>query len=232
MMLFEKYVPANHKFDIARCYNKKATSSNNFQELTIDASSNNKLQPDICFNAFDSTFIVTFFDSTAQKLPYYIHDFNMTVLDAWVELSTGYNDYHNLLAPHLKVAMNFEKQMGANAWIGTRGGGNGAAMFDSPFTYYTGISTNSQNDLVYLIGSYPNPCSTTIRIAFEMKNSGRVTIDVIDIMGQTIGTVMDQVYSPGKHIVKYDVSNFPDGNYIYRFRSGDFNAAGKFTVIR
>jgi hypothetical protein len=223
VVLFEKYVPATSKYNIAGCYNKKATNSNNFQEFTIDASTNNKLQPDICFNAFDSTFIVTYFDSTAQKLPYYIHDFNMTVPDAWVELSAGYNDYNNLMAPHPKVVMDFGKQMGANAWIAARSGGNGAAMFDSPFTYYTGIPTNSQNDLVRLIGLYPNPSSTTIRIAFELKNAGNVTIDVMDIMGQTIGTVTDQDYSPGRHVVQYDVSNLPDGNFLYRFRSGDFN---------
>jgi hypothetical protein len=232
VMLFEKYVPATHKFNIAGCYNKKATDSNNFQELTIDASSNNKLQPDICFNAFDSTFIVTYYDSTSQKLPYYIHDFNMTDPDSWVGISAGYNDYNNLVAPHPQVVMNFGKQMGANSWIGIRGSGNGVATFDSPFTYYTGISTNSQNDLVHLIGSYPNPCNTTIKIAFELKNAGIVTIDVMDIMGQTLGTVTDQVYSPGKHVVKYDVSNFSDGNYLYRFKSGDFNITGKFTVIK
>ncbi|MGA2822808.1 MAG: T9SS type A sorting domain-containing protein [Bacteroidales bacterium] len=232
VVLFEKYVTATSKYNIAGCYNKKATNSNNFQKFTIDASINNKLQPDICFNAFDSTFIVTYFDSTAQKLPYYKHDFNMINPDSWVELSAGYNDYNNLVAPHPKVIMDFGKQMGANAWLGTRIGGNGAAMFDSPFTYYTGIPTNSQNDLVHLIGSYPNPCSTTIRIAFKLKNAGNVTIDVMDIMGQTLRTVTDQVYSPGKHIMQYDVSNLPDGNYLYKFRSGDFNAAGKFTVVR
>ena len=232
VVLFEKYIPTTHKFNIAGLYNKKATVSRNFQKFTINASANNKKQPDICFNAFDSTFIVTYFDSTAQKLSYYIHDLNMINPDAWIGLSAGYNDNNNLVSPHPQVVMDFEKQMGANVWIGTRSGGNGAAMFDSPFTYYTGIPTNSQNDLVHLIGLYPNPSSTTIRIAFELKNAGNLTIDVMDIMGQTLGTVTDQDYSPGKHVVQYDVSGFPNGNYLYNFRSDEFSATGKFTVVR
>jgi hypothetical protein len=65
-----------------------------------------------------------------------------------------------------------------------------------------------------------------------LKNAGLVTIDVMDIMGQTIGPVTDRVYLPGKHVVKYDVSNLPDGNYLYEFRSDDITVTGKFIVIK
>ena len=54
----------------------------------------------------------------------------------------------------------------------------------------------------------------------------------MDIMGQTLGTVTDKVYSPGRHVVKYDVSNLPDGNYLYEFRSDDITVTGKFIVIK
>jgi len=229
VVLFEKYIPATHKFDIAGLYNKKASNTNNFQKFTIDASANNKLQPDICFNAFDSTFIVTYFDSTALKLPYYTHDFNMVDPDSWNLLSAGYNDYNNLISPHPHVEMDFGRQMGVNTWIGIRGTGNGAAMFDSPFTYYTGVPSNSQ---VHLPGVSPNPCNDYIKIAFEQKKASRVTIDVMSILGQPLGTITDQSYPEGKHVVQYDVSGFPAGTYLYKFRSGDFVVSGKFTVIR
>jgi hypothetical protein len=52
------------------------------------------------------------------------------------------------------------------------------------------------------------------------------------IMGQSLGTVTDQNYPAGKHVVQFDVSNLPDGNYLYKFRSGDFTDTEKFTVIR
>jgi hypothetical protein len=51
-------------------------------------------------------------------------------------------------------------------------------------------------------------------------------------MGQPIGTVTDQVYPIGRQVANYDVSTLPVGNYLYKFRSGDFTATGKFTVIR
>ena len=105
-------------------------------------------------------------------------------------------------------------------------------MFDAPYSTYTGISGNNTGSLVRLIGSYPNPCSNEIKISFELKKSGKVIINVLSILGQPLGTVTDQSYSEGKHVVKYDVSNFPAGTYFYNFRVGDFTTSGKFTVLR
>jgi hypothetical protein len=150
----------------------------------------------------------------------------------WNVVSQGYNDNSNLVAPFPKVKLNFGQQDGINAWISEGTGGNGIAMFDAPYSTYTGFSGNSIGSLAKLYGSYPNPCSNSIKIAFELKKTEKVTINVMSIMDQRLGTVTDQYYSAGKHMVQYDVSNLPDGNYLYKFRSDDINATGKFTVIR
>jgi len=132
IILYEKYLPLSHKANIAGFYNKKAATSNNFQKFTINALSDNNLQPEICFNLFDSTFNITYFDSTTLNLPYYKHDFNMSDPDSWIELSAGYNDNNNLMAPYPKVVLDFETQLCANVWIGELGNGNGSALFDYP----------------------------------------------------------------------------------------------------
>ena len=232
VVLFEKYIPSTQKFNVGSFYNKKATVSNNFRKFTIDPSTSNKIQPDISFNAFDSTFMVTYFDSTAQKLPYYIHDFNMTDPDAWVGLSAGYNDYNNLVAPHPQVVMDFEKRTGANAWIGIRGGGNGAAMFDSPFIYYTGVSEINSNSGSRLVGFYPNPCNSNTTIRFELQKAEKVNISICNLVGQSVGIISDQFYQSGKQDVKCNISNLSPGSYIIKFKAGDFLSAGKLTVIR
>jgi hypothetical protein len=232
VVLFEKYKPASENYDITGFYNVQATTTSHFKPLNIAATSNNELQPDISFNPYNSTFMMTYFDSTEKKLPFLTNNVNLANPDSWNVNSQGYNDNSNLAAPYPKVKLNFGQQDGINAWISEGTGGNGIALFDAPYSTYTGVSVHRIGGSVKLYGSYPNPCSTTIRIAFELKNSGKVTINMIDIMGQTIGTVTDQVYSQGKHVIKYDVSALPDGNYLYRFRSGDFTVTGKFIVIR
>jgi len=232
VVLFEKFKPASGDYDVTGYYNLQAATTSHFRPLNIAATANNELQPDICFNPYNSKFMVTYFDSTEKKLPFLTNDVNLTSPNSWNVVSQGYNDNSNLVAPYPKVELNFAQQDGMNAWIAEGTGGNGIALFDAPYSTYTGVSGHSTGTSAKLIGSYPNPGSRTISIAFDLKNAGKVTIDVMSIMGQLIGTITDQVYSAGKHAVQYDVSDLPNGNYLYKFRSGDFNAIGKFTVIR
>jgi hypothetical protein len=232
VVLFEKYHPSGLDYDVMGYYNLQATATSYFSPLNIAATSNNELQPDICFNPYNSKFMVTYFDSTTKKLPFLTNDINLANPDSWNVVSQGYNDNSNLVAPYPKVRLNFGKQDGMNAWISEGTGGNGIAPFDAPYSTYTGISGNSISTTAKLIGSYPNPCSNSIKIAFELKNSGKVIIDMMSIMGQPLGTVTDQDYSAGKHTVQYNVSGLPDGNYLYTFKSGESGATGKITVIR
>jgi hypothetical protein len=232
VVLFEKYKPSGGDYDVTGFYNLQATTTSHFRPLNIAATSNNELQPDISFNPYNSKFMVTYFDSTVKKLPFMTNDISLANPNSWNVVSQGYNDNSNLVAPYPKVEVNFGNQDGMNAWISEGTGGNGIALFDAPYSTYTGVSENNIGTSAKLIGSYPNPCSNTIKIVFELKNAGRVTINVTGIMGQALGTVTDQNYPAGRHVVQYNVSGIPGGNYIYKFRSGDFTTTGKFTVIR
>jgi Secretion system C-terminal sorting domain len=232
VVLFDKYDPSNQTYDITGCYNLQAANHVNFKKLNISNSAHNNSQPSINFNPFDSTFMVTFYDATTQKLPFLLNNFNLNNPDNWQVVTTGYNDDNNLAAPYPKVALDLGQRQGANVWSREGTGGNGIAMFDAPYSTYTGISGNNTGALARLIGAYPNPCSNNIKIAFELKKSGKVTINVLSILGQPLGTVTDQYYPEGRHVVRYDVSDFPAGTYFYNFRIGDFTTLGKFTVIR
>jgi hypothetical protein len=232
VVICEKYLPSSYSYDLKGFYNVHATTTNAFNDFTVSTSLNNKLQPDINFNPYNSTFMLTYFDSTELKLPFLSNDFNFGNPNGWNIINQAYNDNTNLLSPNPKVNINFKEETGMNTWISEGTGGNGIAMFDSPYSTYTGVSENNIGTSAKLIGSYPNPCSNNIKIAFELKYFGKVIIEVMNIMGQTLGTATDQNYPAGKHIAQYDVSNLPEGNYLYKFNSGEFSAVGKFAVVR
>jgi hypothetical protein len=232
MFIFEKFLSISNTYDLEGFYNVQATNSNNFNDFSVSSLSYNKLQPDVNFNPYNSTFMLTYFDSTEKKLPFLTNDVNLANPNSWNIISQAYNDNSNVIAPYPKVKLNIGQQDGMNVWISEETGGNGIAMFDAPYSNYTGISGNSTSTLARLYGAYPNPCSNNIKIAFELKKTGKVTIHVFSIFGQLLGTVTDQAYSEGKHVVQYDVSDFPAGTYFYNFRAGDFTASGKFAVIR
>jgi hypothetical protein len=232
VLLFEKYLPSTQEFTIAGLYNKKATVSDNFQPFTIDASVNNKLQPDICFNPFDSTFIVTYFDSTAQKLPYCIQNFNMMYPDTWNVLSPGYNDDNNLIAPHPQVAMDYWTHTGANAWIGSRSGGNGVAMFDAPFIYYTGDQEKNSDKNKLKVKVFPNPATEFAILEFELPRTANVKITILSTVGQPLSEINYPYCIPGKHQVKVDLSKYNPGIYILTLKAGESFSSGKISVTR
>jgi len=157
VVLFDRYDPSNQKYDIRGYYNLQATNHSNFKKLTISNSAHNNLQPSINFNPFDSTFMVTYYDSTTQKLPFLLNNFKLNNPDNWQVVTTGYNDDDNLSAPYPKVALDLGQKQGVNIWAKEGTGGNGVAMFDAPYSIYTGISGNNTGGLARLIGAYPNP---------------------------------------------------------------------------
>ncbi len=232
VIMFEKYKPSVSRYDIGAYYNLQACSSSFFKPMTVTDPTHVNLQPDLAFNPYDSTFMFTYYDTTGKKLPFLKTNLNIQTPNNWTVVNSGYNDSPDISNPGPKVELNIGQPEAMNAWIANRPNGKGIAMFDAPNSTYTGVSVHGTGTSAKLIGAYPNPSSNTIKIAFKLKNTGKVTIDVMGIMGQPLGTVTDQAYPERKHVVQYDVSGLPDGNYIYQFRADHLTATGKFTVIR
>ena len=116
VVLVDKFIPASNTYEIGGFYNMKSTNTSNFHPFTVNPSSNSKQQPSICFNPFDSSFMMTCYDSTNQKLPFFRHNFNMENPDTWEVVNAGYNDNSDLSAPYPKVALNMSEQKGMSVW--------------------------------------------------------------------------------------------------------------------
>jgi len=232
IVLFERYNQSSQKDDAIGYYNLQATITSYFTKLNITDSLHNNLQPDINFNPFDSTFMVTYFDSTSQKLPFLVNNYNLRNPNSWNVISAGYNDSSNLSKPCPKVEITNEPQQGANVWIGKKTNGNGVAMYDYPSSTWTGYYETSYSDNARMIGVYPNPCSNKIKFSFELKKTEKVTINIVNILGQSITTIANQYYSEGIHCISYDIGDYSPGTYLFVFKSGSFFATGKLSIIK
>ena len=130
VIMLEKQLSANN-YDTRGFYNLQATTSNHFGEFSLTSSSNNKTQPDINFNPYNSVFMLTYYDSTLQSLPFLTNDVNLANPGTWNIITPAYNDSPNLAAPYPKVALDMLQQQGADVWIKEGAGGNSVAMFDA-----------------------------------------------------------------------------------------------------
>lgn len=85
--------------------------------------------------------------------------------------------------------------------------------------------------------NYPNPFSNETTISFFLKEVSNVNIEVYDIMGKKVKTLVNRKLQSGKHQVKWNGcgetgNRLPVGLYMYRFEAGNFNKIQKMLMIK
>ena len=83
-----------------------------------------------------------------------------------------------------------------------------------------------------LYQNYPNPFNPATMIRYDLPNDGHVLLGIIDILGQTVATVLDEQKSAGSYSVEFDASALPTGVYFYKIVSGNFVQVRKMLLVR
>jgi hypothetical protein len=88
-----------------------------------------------------------------------------------------------------------------------------------------------------LNGNYPNPFNPTTTINFSIKNSAPVSIEIFNLKGQKVKTLVDQPMTAGTHSVVWNGNdnnnqNVSSGVYYYRMTSGKYSATKKMVLMK
>ncbi|MEN8226467.1 MAG: lamin tail domain-containing protein, partial [Bacteroidota bacterium] len=67
--------------------------------------------------------------------------------------------------------------------------------------------------------NYPNPFSNETNIEFSLENPDRVTIEIFNVRGTLVSTLIDGNYTQGTHTVKWDATGMPAGFYFYTLQT-------------
>lgn len=230
IVLCEKFEQTTGNYNIKGFFNKKSTQTSIFQPFTCTNFSHHNIEPDIAFNPSDSSFMVTWFDSTTKDLPYITNGMNLSSPDTWTVISPGYNDEDNLTSPNPKLIFNPAMNSGANVWINDNSGGNGVAMFDALYSTYTGWYDYNGTAEPNEVRIFPNPCSTILSIEFDLETEDNVIITIYNMMGQPLDIIRNNYLGPGRHIIQVDLSSLNDGCYMYKFNSQRYSSCGKVVI--
>ena len=68
--------------------------------------------------------------------------------------------------------------------------------------------------------NYPNPFNNTTIIAYELEGSSDVTLEVYDITGRSVRSLVNEYQSAGSHEITFDAAGLPGGMYFYKLDSG------------
>lgn len=85
--------------------------------------------------------------------------------------------------------------------------------------------------------NYPNPFNAGTVIDFTLRNSGHVKLEVFNILGQSVITLVDGEKPAGIYSVEWDGQNargqsVPSGMYFYRLNTDRFTDVKKMTLLK
>lgn len=91
---------------------------------------------------------------------------------------------------------------------------------------------NAVPEVLTLNQNYPNPFNPTTRISFELPEAGRVTLQVYDVTGRLVSSILDGIdKSAGHHEVSFDAEGLSSGLYLYRISVDGHPAAAKTMML-
>ncbi len=98
-------------------------------------------------------------------------------------------------------------------------------------TAVSGVAASTTNGYS-LDGNYPNPVSATTDISYNLGVSGPVTLNVYNVLGQNVGTLVNSTQGMRQHSVTFNAGTLPDGMYYYKLQSGEFSATNSMVIAR
>jgi hypothetical protein len=122
------------------------------------------------------------------------------------------------------------------------------------YTNHTGVSprsntvfampgTTSEFDIevipviTELRSNYPNPFNPVTTIRFSIENVRNVNIDVYNVRGQRVRTLVNGVFATGSHVVVWNGTDdngyaVSSGIYFYRMTAGEYSAVRKMILLK
>ena len=80
--------------------------------------------------------------------------------------------------------------------------------------------------------NYPNPFNSSTLIQISSNENRHIRLEIFDIKGELIDTLMDEYFTPGIRTIQWNASSVPSGIYIARISSGLINKSVKMLLVK
>ncbi|MCH8559060.1 MAG: T9SS type A sorting domain-containing protein [Balneolia bacterium] len=101
----------------------------------------------------------------------------------------------------------------------------------TPTPTHTGSESELPSGLA-LLQNYPNPFNPTTNITYVLPQAEQVRLEVFDLTGRLMSTLVNEQVSAGTHTITFDAQHLASGVYIYRLQAGGMVISRKLTLIK
>jgi len=112
---------------------------------------------------------------------------------------------------------------------------NGTVVEFPVYTEMTGLDGSDTPEIT--VNNYPNPFNPTTTISYNLPQAGHVTLEVYNVAGQKVRTLVDQHQDAGRQSIIWDgkdeySSQVASGIYFYRIDTEDFSSTRKMVLLK
>lgn len=80
--------------------------------------------------------------------------------------------------------------------------------------------------------NYPNPFNPNTTIVFSIPNNEFVTLQIYNILGEEVSTLVSERLTAGKYDYNWNASRLASGVYLYRIHAGDYVRVKRMMLLR
>ena len=119
----------------------------------------------------------------------------------------------------------------------TWAGGGPRTLIVNVQALYMGVDGNNLPDEFALYENYPNPFNPVTNINYDISEATDVTLEVYNLMGHRVRTLVSRHHEPGRYKAVWDATNdfgasVASGMYIYRVHAKDFVSIKKLLLMK
>jgi photosystem II stability/assembly factor-like uncharacterized protein len=103
---------------------------------------------------------------------------------------------------------------------------------DNGATWVDQSTGKTYPDKFSLSQNHPNPFNPSTTFGFSLPKPETVKIEVYNIIGQKIQTLLNKPMPAGYHEVEFNGQNLSSGVYIYKIEAGDFQDVKKMILLK
>ena len=114
------------------------------------------------------------------------------------------------------------------SWAASGGYGTPGLIND---VYTTSVDEENTPTNFRLFQNYPNPFNPITTIKFNWPVRENVKIEIFNLLGQKVMTLVDKNYQAGQHKIEFNGEHIASGVYFYKITAGEFIETKKMILL-
>lgn len=172
----------------------------------------------------------------------YTNSYTCTTINNWVST----NGFTSIPSDSGATQVAYYGGMGMPTIV-ILGGGTAHSVLGSPYvgfttsdtttmaadirTFLTGTGVKENTNSLTEISVYPNPANSLLTISFSLIKNSDVKVDIVDLTGRVISTVMNETTTSGPVSKTVNTASMAEGNYIVRIDVNGVVSQQKLSIV-